>query len=242
MVPFFDINNHFSVNILPNYKRLKKWIQTIRGYLGSLSWLNSIFIKFMSGSDDLDFYNSLIAYSKYDKIKDNFAVYESLISNNLGNPTSDTNSWFKVLDSFISKTESVTYTGRQLQFEYALNHYFQQQLISNSLVGFKQPTGFTGNDYSPKSDIFISNVKPSYTTFIMSPNGIGGSYMSPTTSTGFMSISPIYGGGTTYAYVINIPLAVYNSLGISNSIRENVIRNFADKINPSGCQYSIVTY
>lgn len=242
MVPFFDINNNFAVNHLPQYKRLPKWIQTIRGYVGELAWVDSIFRKFMNGSDNLDFYNQTITYAIYDKIKDNFSVYESLIDNNFGNPTSNINSWTKILDSFISKSERVTYVCRQLQLEYALNHYFIQQILNSGLIGYKQPNEITGNDYFPKSDIFIQSILPQFYSII----GFDDLHIQNSiydNSIGYYAfLDLIFANESFYQYSINIPISVYNSLGITNSIRDNIVRKFIDQINVSGCQYIIITY
>lgn len=43
-------------------------------------------------------------------------------------------------------------------------------------------------------------------------------------------------------YAINVPLALFNSLGANNTERENVIRSFADVYNVIGMIYEVLTY
>lgn len=242
LIPFFDINNHFSVTHLPKTKRLRKWIQTIRGYLGAITLLDSIFRKFFNGSDDLTFYDSTFTYAKYDRVKDNFAVYESLKDNNLNNLTSDNTSWVKILDYFIGTIERVSYSSRRLVLEYALNHYFQQQLIDNGFVGWKQPTAFSGDMYDPVSDIYVEPLIPTDFSIcgfddLQIQNSI---YDDPINYYAFDDL--IFIASSFYQFTINVPTAVYNSLGATNSIRDSVIKKFMDKLLVSGTYYTIVTY
>lgn len=214
----------------------------IRGYLGELEWLDSIFRKFMDGSDVLSFYDSSVTYSKYDKIKDNFCVFESKIDNNIGNPTSNEDCWDKILDSFIGNTERVTYVCRQLPFEYALNHYFQQQILENGFIGWKQPDSLVGDDYSPKSDIYISQIIPENVSFAFSNNSVQQSGITSISLFNGITDITINSLATFYRYAINIPTDVYNSLGTTDDIRDSIIRNFVDKINVCGCGYEINVY
>lgn len=243
MVPFFDINNNFAVNHLPNYKRLPKWIQTIRGYLGALVWSDSVFRKYMNGSDDLSFYSSIVTYNKYDKIRDNYAVYESLKGSNLGNPTSDEEWWFKVLDSSIGSLERATYNYRKLKLEFQLNHYFQQQLTENSFVGYQNPTSIDpGIGYLPLSDIYIEYLPPAYLSLLAMDTFIEENTMFEVGAGFYMFEDLILGSATSYTFQINIPTAVYSSINVDPIIAETIVRKFVDRYIKTGTRYVIQTY
>jgi hypothetical protein len=45
-----------------------------------------------------------------------------------------------------------------------------------------------------------------------------------------------------YDYTINVPIAIFNTLGTTTTNKENTIRQFADKYNLAGMNYNIITY
>ena len=47
---------------------------------------------------------------------------------------------------------------------------------------------------------------------------------------------------TQYNFTINVPLALFTTLGTDNTNRENTIRIFADKYVLSGITYNVTTY
>jgi len=230
-VPQVDFNLQV-VNTLPLDQRLPYWKIFVRALVSPIVWLYELFNGFMYNSVDTGYWSSIITYSKGDRVRDISGVYESLTDSNLNNPITDTTYWYKVLNYFIGADERAVYNGRKINFEWALNRYFN--------TTFRQPN----DPVTPTpSDIFITDVPAAYTSLVMYPTDYRSGIIYPTTSAPyFMYNTPVYTGATTYQFDINIPLAIFDALGSTDAIREAVVRNFADKYTAVGTFYNVVTY
>lgn len=201
-----------------------------------LSWLKVI-LKPLSNLFNIDFkdYTLGVSYDLWDSgdtysfgnrvIWTDKRVYESLADSNFNNLPSDTTKWLLCQNIFIGVDERVKYNSQKLLFEFALNRFFMV-------------------DPLPADQIFIdNNFVDVGSVFLMGTTGQSSSLM-PLNSVNqihYMGLVPAY-QTVTNDYTINVPIAVFNSLGSNDANRETAIRNFADLYNLAGMQYNVVSY
>lgn len=230
MTPSVDIETLAAQN-LPVLKRITRWLLWAQGVVYPLAWRMGQWVQYMKGTD-VDNWSGAVSYAKGDQIIYNYAVYESLIGSNLGiTPDTDANSWIKINNSFIGMAERAWFGGGRLNLEWALNRYFQ--------TTFRQPD----DPITPTpSQIYITNTAPQYVSFVSFTTEPLTSKVYTTQTSDFVFTKEVYGIATSYKFTIHIPLVKYNSLGSTPSIRESIVRQFADKYVVSGVYYEIVTY
>lgn len=216
-------------NMLPFAQRLPYWLIFVRSLINPIVRLYSLLLSFMNGSVDLGYWSSVITYAKGDRVRSINGVYESLVDGNLNNAVTNELYWTKVLGYFIGANERVVYNGRKINFEWALNRYFN--------TTFRQPD----DPVTPTpSDIYIANISINDTSFITGSNSPSSVYSY--TSSGYVFGTEVYGFASSYEFYIYIPLTIYNALGITDAIRESIVRGFADKYVAVGTFYTIQTY
>lgn len=234
-VPRIDFNIA-GQNLLPPDQRKPYWIIFVTALLNPIARLYGLFTGFMNG-ETLIVWSSITTYAAGTKVFWNFKTWESVVSGNMGViPGSNTAYWILRNNSFIGATERAKYNGRYLALTFALNRYFG--------TTFRQPP------YPPPygaggafSDIYITNVAPTFTSFVSYTKEAGGSTVY-TIGTGNNEVftTGIFAGASAYKFIINIPLAVYSALGATPAISDSIIRRFADKYVPCGITYNISTY
>lgn len=139
--------------------------------------------------------------------------------------------WIKVAPDPIGVMYRASFNSQKLLFEYALNKWFN--------TTFRQPSVGV-------SDIYITRNNISLSAFFIAPvnnnSFVGpGTYFAPApVVTKFIAVSdPV---NQQNNFTINIPLAVYNNLSSNASLRQPIIRAFADRLNRAGAYYNIITY
>lgn len=167
---------------------------------------------------------STTTYAKYDRVKYQFSIYESLASGNLNNLPTDQTHWMLVQSNFIGVAERILYNGITLTLTYALNKRFG--------TIFRQPNNV--------SDIYIGNNTPPLAPFIFGGAEANSSSFFSQFSTEFFINS--YDFSANYNFNINVPLAVYNALDPLPANRDKIFRSFVNSIIPAGITYKIVTY
>jgi len=236
-VPNIDFNN-MAVNMLPTEQRKPFWIMFVKALVSPIVRLYGVFVTYMFG-ETLLAYSSGAAYNTGALVRYNYKTYESLIPDNTGNaPDTSTQAWILRNNSFIGAIERAKYNGRYLELTYALNRYFN--------TTFRQPPYPAPYDYGLGggvfSDIYITNVEPSFTSFIIGSTEVNSSIVYSNTSSGFVFTTSIFGNISTYKFAIHIPIAKYISLGATNSIRNSIVSNFVNQYLTGGTSYVIVTY
>lgn len=236
-VPNIDFNN-MSVNMLPLEQRRPFWIMFAQALISPIVRLYGIFLAYMNG-ETLIAYSPIGTYGIGAKVRYNYKTYESIIAGNNGNaPDISPLAWTLRNNSFIGATERAKYNGRYLELTYALNRYFN--------TTFRQPPYPAPYDYGLGggvfSDIYISNVEPAFTSFVVGATEGDSSIVYIANSNGYVFATQVYGTGTTFTFAINFPIAVYNSLGVTNSIRNSVVAGFVNQYLTYGTNYIIVTY
>lgn len=238
MTPQIDINRLAIQNLPPN-KRKPVWIMFIQAMVYVLDWWMGIFRQYQSGGVT-GFYNSGVTYNSGERIVYNYRSYESLANGNIGNtPDTSPNSWLEVNGHFIGMSERSLYQAKKLTLEYALNHYFTEELQAHGYIGFRQPdSAFTPTS----SDIYIETVTPAY----VSITGFSDLHPENTITfnpSGYYAFSTlITGTSSTYMFTVNIPILVYISINPDATIAEGIVRAFVDKYRLVGTNYSIVIY
>lgn len=220
----FDIDmNKAGQRLLPPDKRYPIMIAWIKVLLAPVQWLVDLwFGEYRTGSTAQEWL-STSTYQKYQRVKQNTIVYESLINNNNDAPTVTT-SWMVVQKTFIGLQERILYTGQTLTLTYALNKRF--------VTAFRQPPNI--------SDIFINNNSLGVFPFIIGHTEPESSSIFLQTSSDFIVDDYTFIG--RFNFSINMPLAVYNALDPVPLNREKIVRAFVDLYLPAGITYNIVTY
>lgn len=233
MLPIIDINKT-AINLMPPNKRTPNYKARQWGLISGLKQLYDKFKVYVLGAEAFyPIWDNASAYPLGSIVIDRFQTYIAITSTTGTEPNTDPTNWaiYDPLPSFIGTNERMLYTPSKIVLEYALNHYFKQQLTYYGYDGFLQPP--------LTSSIYIQNVENIYTTFKVGKTV--GDKVATTFSGAFVTETEIFGTATTYQFNINIPLDVYNYLGTSD-IADTIIRNFADNYVISGVRYNIRTY
>lgn len=160
--------------------------------------------------------------------------------------------WVKVTGNFIGANERASYSCQKTIYEYALNKWFN--------TTFRQPLTVLTSDSG--SDIYITNNTLVTNDFYFFPLTAGGNYFLSATNINnkTMPLSKYFFPSNIFTqqfdFSIYIPVTVYNNL-ISTSVeaavsigpvvphltlRDGVVRAFADLLCPAGAIYNIITY
>jgi len=163
-------------------------------------------------------------YAKNDVVNYQKAIYQSVEDGNTTEPTYS-DKWKLVSPNFFGVDYRTQIRGEKLVLEYALNLWFD--------TTFRQPPN--------TSDIYIVN----NATVYQSPFKVGAteaqsSIVSSIGSIDFVGLD--YAFTQQYGCTIYVPIATFNSLGSTDTIRENIVRDFADKYVACGVKYKVLTY
>jgi hypothetical protein len=210
------------VQTLPPHRRLQGFITFVQSLIYGLKYDYGNYQSYQNGFGG-GLWSNATTYNKYDLVQYNFKVYYSIVNGNISHAPSDPAYWREVLPSFIGATERTKYSASKIVFEYALNKEFG--------TTFKQPPLV--------SDIYINNIAPAFTSFLVGIDTDTSDYVGLIGSSGYVTPTEIFTAASSYEFTINIPTAVYSALGTA---AEQIIRKFADKYAIVGTFYNIVTY
>lgn len=226
----YNINTEaFIKGLLPIDKRTPIHIAWLNDLSSGFTYLNQNLNEYIYGVS-YSYFSASATYSIGTRviggIQNNNFVYQSITSSNHGNTVSNNNYWEQVNNNFIGVSERDLYIDQKMTFEWALNRWFNTRFVQNTGVTFS----------ATHSDIYISDNAVSISSFIIGAREAGSSDVFNTYSSGFVI------NGLTYypssQYTINVPNAVLSSIPGTQS----GVRNFADKYNYYGIQYSVVGY
>ena len=213
-----------SEQLTPPLLRRTKALAWLYTLTSQIQWLWAlVFEDYKDGSVYSEYDNSA-TYNRLDRVVyiDN-KVYECLVNGSLGvNPLNTTN-WVKINDNYMGAIERIKYNYQIILFERALNRWFRNYTGSND-------------------QIYITTNQITNQIFVMGFNGSVSSPMalnSPFTTT-YMGLNPNF--AVQYNMTINVPLALFNTLGSTAQDRENAIRIIANKYILAGITYEVVTY
>jgi len=188
-----------------------------------------IFEDYKIGNSYTDF-DILVTYNFGDRVRwTDKAIYEATYTNSLGVAESfngvypnNTLFWTKVNDNFIGVDERAKYNSQLIVLEYALNKWFLNLTATNQ--------------------IFLNTNTLTTNLFLMGQTGTYSSTMvnSSPFSAYFMPNNATY--PAQYNFTINVPSALFATLGNNLTNRENTIRSFADKYVLAGITYNVTTY
>jgi hypothetical protein len=212
------IGEQLTPPVLRTTKQLA-WINTLTAAIQNL-W-SLIFEDYRVGSVYPD-YGFFTQYYVGDRVLFvDKSIYEC-ISNSLNISCLDTTKWVKVNDNFIGSDERVKYNSQLIVLEYALNNWF---------------LNLTATD-----QIFIATNNITSNLFLMGQTGTYSSTMANSSVFSAYFMPNVASYPTQYNFTINVPLALFTTLGTDNTNRENTIRIFADKYVLSGITYNVTTY
>lgn len=172
-------------------------------------------------------------------VTDSTTALKWLSTGNAANPFY----WVKVTGNFIGAHERASYSAQKLIFEYALNRWFD--------TTFRQPVAGV-------SDIYIGINSNTNRQFFFGQYA-SNSFFGPATNftQGSVPLSNFFSPGNSfllqYDFSIHVSIAVYNALinpsveatvaaGHNSTLRDGVVRAFANLLNPAGSFYNIITY
>lgn len=233
MADIFDINfNNQAEDILPPDKRDENTLAVVKSILtASQRERNTLLGKMKTGATALPW--SAGTYSIYAQVLYKKQVFESRVDANTAEP-SDPEAWYLIQPNFIGTDMRQFFDGTKLLFEYGLNKWFDSV--------FRQPVTIepAPDYYLPKSDIYLT------TNEIINPVFRAGIDESESSSVGAYDSSEAVGNdysfATQYGLTINIPVALFDTLGTTTAEKETTIRNFADKYITAGIYYDINPY
>lgn len=188
----------------------------IRALLSGIKWLTDLVQESYFIGTIYSEWDNAITYSKYDRVCSKYAVYESLVDNNLNHPVTDTAYWFKILDEKVGLDERATYTCQLTMLVFALNKRYGGTFV--------QPPG--------QSDIYITRHNIGFGSFVSyNTEDISSAvYKSYATGASYNQLQVV----GAYNFTINVPVAIYTS--------DADIRRFVDRYNYAGTSYNILTY
>lgn len=211
------------VQLLPPDKRYTKTVAWAGILLAPLNYLRNLnFGSYRTGSDAPQWVNT-DPYAKYDQVKYNKIVYESLIDGNTDVPTTVA-SWKVVQGNFIGLSERIYYNGQKLVLEWAMNKWFG--------TVFRQPPNV--------SDIYITNNSVPIAVFRCGGDEDISSVVFSNSSSEVVINS--YSFSVAFNFTINVPQAVYDALDVTLVNNEKIFRAFVDRYVPAGVTYTILTY
>lgn len=164
-------------------------------------------------------------YAKNALVKYNKSIFQSVENGNTEQPTLS-EKWRLVSENFLGSDFRLSITGSKLNLEYALNTWFGST--------FRQPSVGVSDIYLTTNSIAQAPI------FRVGINEIESSSVGTDTSSQLIVNS--YSFATQYNLTINVPSALFTSLGTTNDVRNSVIRSFADKYINAGLTYQIQTY
>lgn len=238
-IPQIDYDIYAKQMLPPTKRAYPFWYAWVKALVSQSKRLNGIFSEYINGNT-ASYYNGSTVYNNGDEAVYNYQTYKSMVDGNTGNiPDQNTDKWLLISPSIIGTKVRTRFCYPKLTLEYALNLYFQKALTDNGFIGFKQPDSAIA---PTPSDINITNVTPTYTSFFVFADDIQSDDVYLNDSTGAVFDGEIISGASTYEFNVNIPSAVYVSINATAAIADTIIRQFLDKYVVAGVTYNIVTY
>ena len=209
---------------LPPDKRTDKNVSFMNALVGNISNLHAqMFGTYKNANFSLLPWNGS-PVNRNQNVKYGKSVFQSLIDGNTSEPTMS-NTWLLITDNYLGSDFRLAVRGEKLIFEYAINIWFE--------TSFRQPP-LVSDIYTTTNTILAVPV------FRIGANEAQSSKVYRNTSSEL--IINAYNFADQYNMTIWVPVAVYNSLGATNNLREAIVRNFADRYINVGIQYNITTY
>lgn len=194
----FDI---FSENHIFTNRRLPKFRAFSKGIVSQMKRLNSIFDKYVNGSDS-NFWDSGDSYQIDDEVYYNLRTYKSLTLNTNKQPDINENDWQVILERESGVVERMYYNPSKLCLEYNLNTYFKKYLDLAGLPGFLQPD----DPISPtQSSIYITGDFVEFKTFVSFPSEKKSDVTFLTSSSSYTFLTETYKTKEYTRFKVNVP-------------------------------------
>jgi hypothetical protein len=222
----YDVDYNTAIeNLLVPDKRTKKTLAfNIALALGIANNHNLLF-NIYKNYEILPNWITAFAYNKNDLVKYSKSVFQSIENGNTSRPT-NSSKWRLVSENFLGSDFRLSITGEKLNLEYAINTWFGST--------FRQPSVGISDIY------FTTNNLIELPVFRVGINEFESTSVRSDGSDQFVINS--YTFTAQYNLTINVPIALFNSLGTTNEIRTSIVRAFADKYINAGLTYKIQTY
>lgn len=153
------------------------------------------------------------------------ARYQSKVNNAGYFPPDNPTIWQLIETDFVgTDIRKNTYAGK-MSFEHILNLYLQD---SPTAV----PTIYIATQGNANATFMLNNNVAPYLNFMPTVSNFQQYYMA--------NVSTYLSGYVNF--IVYVPLAAYNALGIDNTTRTNIVRAIVDKYNTAGMTYDVAVY
>lgn len=164
-------------------------------------------------------------YTRNELVKYGKSIFQSVENANTTEPT-QSDKWVLVSENFLGSDFRLSITGSKLNLEFAINTWFG--------TIFRQPSAGVSDIY------FITNNIIPIPVFRVGTTSFDSTAVSTVSSEQLVVNS--YSFSTQFNLTINVPSALFLSLGSTNDVRYSIIKSFADKYINAGLTYQIITY
>ena len=194
---------------------------------------NNVFNDYLTGST-YPLYNVSSAYTASTRvIYTDDMVYENILASGAGITPEDTKYWLPINPNYIGAIERSSYNAIKLVYELALNREFRVPGFFPTVTLGIEPSLFT----SGNTVIYIQNNMVYTNQMLMDNSGLyGNEYMTKNSIIQTNYMGNVYLGTNQYDYTIYVPNFIYTAT------TTNIIRNFADQLNPAGMAYNVIAY
>ncbi len=230
----FNVNfGNLMQNLIPPILRQPVQIAWLTALTQPLQYNNILFNDYLSGST-YQLFNSGTTYHTNDRVVYiDRGVYEN-ISGSTGIVPINNNYWNQININYIGAQERSKYAAIKLNYEYALNRWFETSGFTSTSPALSAitPSLFTAS----ANTIYIQTNVTNSNGFLMGNLGTDSSFMDKRgLFTGNFMVNS-YNPPADLDYTIFVPNYIYSA------ISESQVRSFSDKINISGMRYSVSGY
>lgn len=219
----YDITyNTQADRLTPTKKRLPKFLSWLYSVMSAMQWVRDRLLTDYKTGVSYNAWDAISTYFPSDfVIYSNNAVYQCLKTNSATQPDLYPDYWLKTQDCFIGTDERVKYNGQIIVLEYALNRWFQNVGATDQI--------YINNNVTNADNLLMGNTSV-YSGALANNSQYATSYL----NNSLIAVQ--------YDYTVNVPSALFTTLGSTTQNRENAIRNIVDKYNMAGMNYNVITF
>lgn len=170
-------------------------------------------------------WNKIPTYTVGYRVRFGISIWEAIEVNTFKPPPEWPEYWILVQPDWIGCEERIKYNSQIMVYEYLMNKRFPNTYNTNRI--------WISTNTTDSSAFWVGSLGGEKTTSYAATKVNQNNFI------GLLSSGYTVG---YYNFTINVPLALFNSLGANDTIRENVIRSVADKYKLAGMFYNVVTF
>lgn len=212
--------------MMPPNKRTVITLSFAEVCVGYINHLFRITTRFYFDSATYQNYNGSTTYTKGDIVKFGYQTFILEADSATGKQPWNTDYWAELQPNWIGAWERARVKPHKIGLEYYMNKFF----------------GTDFNWPSATNDIYIETNSTTLIQFVVGDDQLNTSTISSDEDSSIYFVSDSFSTYSQVNFTIWFPLSVFNSLGSTNTIRENTIRGLINNYIPAGLTYEIDTY